>query len=173
MRFANAIPSTYIFIFPSKFDLSHGRVFAVGHKISLCSHNPLRSSLRTIGKCNTLASRYIALGLRYVRPIKRGAPCWGPGRRNVEAERHGGNGAETGSGKKRSRLFNIEQRRARSLDRDKHRGHNKVWINERGILPRRSSPKVRARDFSLLDRWYKFLNVDSAINVLWNVNDRR
>jgi len=91
MRFANAISSIYIFIFPSKFDLSHGRAFAMGHEISLCSHNPFRPSLRTIGKCNTLASRYIALGLRYVCPIKREAPWRGPGKRNdvAEAEQSG------------------------------------------------------------------------------------
>jgi len=140
MRFANAIFSIYIFIFPSKFDLSHGRAFAMDHEISLCSHNPFRPSLRTIGKCNTLASRYIALGLRYVCPIKRGAPWRGPGKRNDVAE------AERRREVERSDPdFSISGKDARSSDRDKHRGHNKVWINERGISLRRWSPKVSSR----------------------------
>lgn len=56
------------------------------------------------------------------------------------AERRGGSGAETGSGKKRSD-FSISAKDVRSLDRDKHRGHNKVWINERGHLAATMMPE--------------------------------
>jgi len=164
MRFANAISSIYI-IFPFKFDLSHGRVFAMGHEIFLCSHNPFRPSLRTIGKCNTLASRYIALGLRYVCPIKRGSALT----RSWKAERRGGSGAERRREVERSDPdFSISGKDARSPDRDKHRGHNKVWINERGISLRRWSPKVSSRvhEFSLFVRQYELLNTGLAVTAL-------
>lgn len=87
---------------------------------------------------------------------------WKAGR---TAERRGAAEAERRREVERSDPdFSISGKDARSLDHDKHRGHNKVWINEQSISPRRWSPKVSSRDreFSLFIHQYELSNIGST-----------